>query len=315
MLLFSVSLHDLSVPYNRTVVSCTSHPPLIDTIKGFGEVTGMVTMDNILYVVHSGALYMYVGSNGFNLSVIPSPDRRVKRFIRRLLNAVHLAKSRVRSGLHDIACFQPLGLLYVTDRHKGCVHCVQPHTCTSKLVCRWNIATGDPSRIFVTSDGNVLIVCPDSGQLFVYSGDGHLLSTVSIKIVHNCPWQRLRDDPNLLIFCDDRAGYVFFADRNRNFFGGYSKVRDSGHSHLAVLPDGRILVALKDENRIVLLAPFEGGGQTQEILNSCDGIKMPVRLHYCKFSGELIVGQADGSILIYGANDVLNDSPIIITNC
>lgn len=281
-------------------------PQLVKEIEGSAALRGMAMMDGILYVVRLGSILveMYDGKENFRrskrtISLTPKDKKSKMRFLP-TFTSTQRRKVPVSSGIQDIACCHRSKRLYASDWQNRRVHCVSPRK--REVVCSWPVEAGDPWGISVTSNGNIVVSCGSSGQLCEYTSDGNLLRTVSLRKVEDGPWHALLFGTDLWIFCHggryDEEGFVSVADMDGGYVDGYSKVVMKGPSHLALLPDNRIMVAECDRNRVVMLEPSLRG-PVRDILNADHGITMPVRLHYCSASRQLIVGLHNGSVFIY----------------
>lgn len=297
-----------------------ARPLLVTTIKGCTAVRGMALLNGWLYVVRFGSTHVevYEARDEFKRSkktiTVASPGQREK------FGLLHRLKSRpkkehVSSGIQDIVSCNRNKRLYLSDWQNMCVHCIDP---VRKEVTRnWSVESGAPWGISVTSQGNVIVSCGDSGQLCEYSAEGLFLRTVELKMADEGPWHGLQlSGVDSWVVChggryvDD--GFVCVVDSEGNYVSGYQEINLKGPSHLAVLSSNHVLVAESTRNRIVLLHPSLRG-PVREILCPDDGIVMPVRIHLCESSGTLVVGLVDGTVLVYQIMNAGNEQSTAVS--
>lgn len=282
----------------------------------------MATFDSVLFVVRFGSamVEIYDGREKFKrskktISINTPPEHKDKlRFHRRK----RTDKIRSSSGIQDIASCHLNRCLYVSDWQNRCVHCVNP--VKREVVRCWTVEAGEPWGLSVTQDGTVVVSVGDSGELCEYSGEGKLLRTVALRMVEDGPWHGFPSGNDAWVFCHGErygaGGFVSVADLEGNYFGGGRdrELHMHGPSHLALLPDSRVLVAESERNRVVVLEQSLLG-PVREILNPDDGVTMPVRLHYCRLSHLLFVGLQNGSILIYQMKSAVTAPSTSVSQC
>lgn len=270
----------------------------------------MAMLDNILYVARLGSMSieMYDGNDNFKRSerpilIFPMAEKIKVESV--LLYAASTPSKRYpeSSGIQDIACNDRTKRLFVSDWQNRCIHQVNPMR--REIHQSWIVDAGKPWGISVTSVGDVLVCCPDSGRLCIYSDDGELLRHVDLKFAEDGPWYGLLLDNDNYVVCygkQHERDYVGIADSGGNFVRVHSRPSNLNPSYLALFPNkkiNRVLVTGSGYNDVVMLEQSPNGLQVRDLLRADDGLSTPVRLHYNELSGILFVGLSDGCILIY----------------
>lgn len=270
----------------------------------------MAMLDNILYVARLGSMSieMYDGNDNFKRSeksilILPIAEKIKIESVSLFATSTPSKICPESSGIQDIACKNQTKRLFVSDWQNRCIHRVNPMR--REIMQSWVVGASKPWGISVTSTGDVLVSCPDSGRLCVYSDDGELLKFVDLKLVEDGPWYGLRLDDDNYVVCygkqheRDNVGIV---DSGGNFVRVHSRPSNFSPSYLALFPSkkiNRVLVAGNGYNDVMMVEQSSNGFQVRDLLCADDGIRTPVRLHYNEISGILFVGLSDGYILIY----------------
>jgi len=208
---------------------------------------------------------------------------------------------------HGLAACPYYKCLYASDWDNDSVHRVE--LSGSNTVMKWSVAR-DPQGLSVNSEHNLIVVSEGERKLQIFTTHGTLLQNIQLRGDIEGPWHAVQL-PSTSQFLVSHAGrplhrvcLVGVDGAVVRSYGGRqgSKLTQMNEPRgLAVDGDGRVLVADKNNNRLLVMD--QSLSSAHEMSLSVDGgLKAPRSLWYDQSRRRLYIGELSGGRVIVNGN-------------
>jgi len=199
-------------------------------------------------------------------------------------------------------------VLYVSDYGNHCVHRVDLSTTNVNNVIKWNVAS-TPAGLSVNRARNVLVTCDDEQIVQEYTPSGSLVRVISDS---NYLWHAVELSSGMLavsqwgpihgIATVSMDGHVIHSYGNESRGSGVGQMNEP--RSIAVNKDGYILVADRDNHRILIVNPM---------MTDSRQLPLPVNT-YSRYPFTLSLDQSRGWLVVGELGDqnrVTTTSPML----
>jgi len=197
--------------------------------------------------------------------------------------------------------------LYASCNHNDTVHRVE--LSGSNAVNEWTVASG-PRGLSVNSEHNLIVTCSGANKLQEYATHGSLLREICLQAGVTWPWHAIQlSTGDYVVSQWTSSGVVSVVRVDRQVIHSYGQSQTSNvgqmkcPTSLAVTKNDDILVAVEDNNRIMLIS--SSLGSIRELsLPGGDRIQEPRGLCLDESRGRLYVGEYGGQHRVLVFNGV-----------